>query len=193
MLTFSWPVIFVLGSPVLQRSKTVTRLGMVVISVGVATSTCADDRKRHLSLSLCLQLASSISEGQSWLWCNWTAINRSVPSLTFRTTCHFRSVRMEAGWVQRTLNYSFLIHGFVSAFAVVQQGYWLKSTNWLDLMKQSRYWAWDLLLFPVCFTPVCNCVQTACLSWFLFHSSYLSGFKNCCFHCLAHVFILDVA
>lgn len=88
----------------------------------------------------------------------------------------------------------FAVHGFVSAFTVIQQGYCLKSTDWLEqLMKQSRYRAWDLLSFPVCFTVMCNCVQAACLSWFLFHSSHPSGFKNHCSQRLARVSILDVA
>lgn len=34
----------------------------------------------------------------------------------------------------------FLVHGFVSAFTVIQQVYRLKSTDWLEeLIKQSRY------------------------------------------------------
>lgn len=91
-------------------------------------------------------------------------------------------VRPDGGRVSaKGSKWLFLVHGFISAFTVIQQAYRIKSTDWLEeWMKQSRYWVWDLLLFPVCFTLVCNHVQAAYLPWFLSHSSHPSGFKNCC-------------
>lgn len=113
-----------------QRSKTVTRLATVVIPVGVATSTHADDRKTKIYFSFPVSAASiQYLQGAELAVMQVNSNQQICAQFDFQNNLTLQ-VRPDGGRVSaKGSNLLFLVHGFVSAFTVIQQGYQLKNTD----------------------------------------------------------------
>lgn len=102
----------------------------MVISVGVATSMHKDDRKRKISLSVPVPAASI-----QYLRGAELAVMQVNSNQQIRAQFDFQNnlplqVRPDGGWVSaKGSKLLFLVHGFVSSFTVIQQGYQIKSAD----------------------------------------------------------------